>query len=148
MELVTMSLKVVGEYALWIDINLIANEQFIAILQSLVQINEFRIHRSICILLKFLIAKGMPGYVQKLTLIFGLWPQLLQPLIDAPMMSKVLRNSSSTSNLSINCEEGDNDEFADYLREFANCVWSVGQNLVEAFRYGLFAFIFLFFKEG
>lgn len=134
MELISLSLKVIGKYVLWIDINLIANEQFIDILRSLVQINEFKIHQSICILLKFLFAKGMQGFVPKLSLVSGLWPQLLQPLIDAPMISKVLRNSSIRANANNGYEEQDSEEFMEYLREFANCIWSVGQNLLESFR--------------
>ncbi|CDS41265.1 exportin T [Echinococcus multilocularis] len=134
LKLISLCLKVVGLYVLWIDIKLVANEQFIGILHSLVQFTEPAVHQSICFLLKGLVTKGMPAFPEKLSLILGLWPQLLQPLINAPSTGKLLRHTSSNPNLDIDRDDNNSEEFVNFLQEFSNCMGSIGYNLTISFK--------------
>ncbi|VDK35470.1 unnamed protein product [Taenia asiatica] len=134
MKLISLCLRVLGLYVLWIDIKLIVNEQFIGILRSLLQFTELAVYQSICFLLKGLVTKGMPAFPEKLSLILGLWPQLLQPLINAPSIVKVLGHTSSNPSLDNNRDGNDSEEFVDFLQEFSNCMGSVGYNLTISFK--------------
>ncbi|KAL5967087.1 Exportin-T [Taenia solium] len=134
MKLISLCLRVLGLYVLWIDIKLIVNEQFIGILRSLLQFTELAVYQSICFLLKGLVTKGMPAFPEKLSLILGLWPQLLQPLINAPSIARVLRHTSSNPSLDNNRDDNDSEEFVDFLQEFSNCMGSVGYNLTISFK--------------
>ncbi|KAL5112843.1 Exportin-T [Taenia crassiceps] len=129
LKLISLCLRVLGLYILWIDIKLIANEQFIGILRSLVQFNELAVYEGVCFLLKGLVTKGMPAFPEKLSLILGLWPQLLQPLINDPNTARVLDHISSNSRLDSTRDSNDSEEFVGFLQEFSNCMGSVGYNL-------------------
>lgn len=134
LKLISLCLRVLGLYVLWIDIKLIVNEQFIGILRSFVQSAEPTVYQSICFLLKGLFTKGMPAFPEKLSLIIGLWPQLLQPLINVPDIARVLGHTSSNLSLNNNRDANDSEEFVDFLQEFSNCMGSVGYNLTISFK--------------
>ncbi|VDM20340.1 unnamed protein product [Hydatigera taeniaeformis] len=132
--LISLCLKVLGLYVLWIDIKLVANEQFIGILHSLVLSTEPAVCESICFLIKGLVAKGMPAFPDKLSLILGLWPQLLEPLINFPSTARLLKHVSSNPNLNSNCDERDSEDFLGFLQEFSNCIGTIGYHLTISFK--------------
>ncbi|KAM7540420.1 hypothetical protein Aperf_G00000039194 [Anoplocephala perfoliata] len=134
LELIINCLKVVGLYALWIDINLIYREEFLLILRTYVQLTDPGIQRSICFMLQKLIAKGMPAYPDKLSLILALWSQLIQQIINIPCISTVLRRISSDQNFTgVNGIE-DSEDTVDFILEFAKLMQMVGSNLVKSYQ--------------
>uniref|UniRef100_A0A5K3FJE1 Exportin-T n=1 Tax=Mesocestoides corti TaxID=53468 RepID=A0A5K3FJE1_MESCO len=133
-ELICFSLQVIGLYALWIDIKLVVNEEFVNILRTLVQCTEPKLHQSLCLLLKGLVTKGMASFPDKLSLILSLWPELLQPLLNSPCIAKVLAFNSPSQNPVNGIAEEDADDVVGLLQEFSSLFGSVGYNLTEAYR--------------
>lgn len=130
-ELLCFCLQTIGSYVSWIDINLIVNEQFVSILRTLVQRSDSELLRSVCILLKGVVTKGMAAFPDKFSLITALWPELLLPLINSVSVAKIL-TCEPTRPASFYNE--DSDEVINFLSEFSSLFGSIGYNIVEAYR--------------
>ncbi len=135
-ELISSCLKTIGLYISWIDINLVVNDEFFPILRPFVNSQNLDLLQGACLLLKGLVSKGMAPFPDKLSLILGLWTESVEPIMQSPVVAKVLNASSPQF------ESEDSEEIINLLQEVSNLFGSIGYNLTETYRYGILYSLF------